>query len=600
MPPSGQPLGAVAQQLVAQKVEDLFDRLKARFLGPKYLPVDKRIIITGWAPELTLPGVFRAAAASEGVRADDHVEDTLAGIASRYLDAVRERTKAQVLQAVTTTLRQALSGGVKTDVQTVLGGQLSRVWADVSHQVETIIDAETQTAKGMGVLEGITRINAHLGVEDPVVYFMVVHDDLLCKECRRLHLLPDGVTPRVWLLSEVKTGYHKRGEDTPSVSGLHPHCFTGGMRLHTRGGMPTLEELFRRGQQPVDVAVDARVKNRRVPANQFGVDVPGDCWLDQHVSGVVWRHATHVYDTGMRPCVRFTLEGGRVLEVSEDHDVWIDDDGMGKKVAAKEVRVGDKMPLLSGKAGFGGDHFPVEAELMGNLMGDGVPHVRWGSLALGRRFVREFGLTKKPRRVPARLWTADEETVAAFLRGLYAADGHSEVAPVVVLSQNDLEFLREIQVLLSNFGLRALISPHGDGGQKAIVYANGASFETRRRPCWRLHLGGWSQVSDFARDIGMGVPRKQEQLLQRLAATEEKASGGWRTARVVAVEPLGVQQTYCLTEPHTNTLTVNGIVTGNCRCTMGTLMTGYGFKGGRVEYIRPDWNELEHQRHGSD
>jgi hypothetical protein len=45
-----------------------------------------------------------------------------------------------------------------------------------------------------------------------------------CDECRTIHMLPDGVTPRVWLSSEVETGYHKKGTDRPSWSLLHPHC----------------------------------------------------------------------------------------------------------------------------------------------------------------------------------------------------------------------------------------------------------------------------------------------------------------------------------------------------------------------------------------
>ena len=37
-------------------------------------------------------------------------------------------------------------------------------------------------------------------------------------------MLPDGVTPRVWKLSEVGAGYHKKGDLNPKIAGLHPHC----------------------------------------------------------------------------------------------------------------------------------------------------------------------------------------------------------------------------------------------------------------------------------------------------------------------------------------------------------------------------------------
>lgn len=39
----------------------------------------------------------------------------------------------------------------------------------------------------------------------------------------RLHVMEDGVTPRLWFLSEVSRGYHRKGDNVPSVHELHPH-----------------------------------------------------------------------------------------------------------------------------------------------------------------------------------------------------------------------------------------------------------------------------------------------------------------------------------------------------------------------------------------
>jgi hypothetical protein len=49
---------------------------------------------------------------------------------------------------------------------------------------------------------------------------MVHHN---CDFCRKIHLLPDNITPRVWLSSEVETGYHIKNSDRPCWSGLHPN-----------------------------------------------------------------------------------------------------------------------------------------------------------------------------------------------------------------------------------------------------------------------------------------------------------------------------------------------------------------------------------------
>jgi hypothetical protein len=214
-------MGKAAQSLVTGKIDELFDRLKVRFLGPSVL--DKRIIFQ-YNPDLTLPAIFMAAAGEEGARADSELLGGLQEIVLKYLDATREQAKARVLNSVTSFLREAQHAGVDTDLQTVLGGQLVDIMRDVDTKVHTIVDAETTTAKNVGAMDGIVRINQQMGIEDPLVYFVVVRDNDLCMECKRLHLRDDGVTPRVWRLSQLSQGYHRLGEDRPSIGGEHPHC----------------------------------------------------------------------------------------------------------------------------------------------------------------------------------------------------------------------------------------------------------------------------------------------------------------------------------------------------------------------------------------
>src|ERR1700734_2964036 len=103
-----QPLGQAAQDLIHEKVDELFKRLKAKFLGPNAFRGDKGIVISAYHDKVfTLPGVLQSASALEGVRADPGTEDTLVKLASQYLDATRELTKAKVVRAVTTFLTQS-------------------------------------------------------------------------------------------------------------------------------------------------------------------------------------------------------------------------------------------------------------------------------------------------------------------------------------------------------------------------------------------------------------------------------------------------------------------------------------------------------------
>jgi hypothetical protein len=173
---------------------------------------------------LNLTGLYGMASNIEGMKPDPDVLKGLLKIAGGYLDASREKAKAKVLQSVEAFLTDAVAKGVKTDVKTVLGGQLADLWGSAVRDVKRIVETETTIVRNTSAYDAIGRVAALKGDSDPTVFFVVVRDNSLCEECKRIHLLDDGVTPRVYKQSEVGSGYHKKGENTPKVAGLHPHC----------------------------------------------------------------------------------------------------------------------------------------------------------------------------------------------------------------------------------------------------------------------------------------------------------------------------------------------------------------------------------------
>jgi hypothetical protein len=215
-------LSLAAIKLIEKAVDELFDKAKGRYLGPA--AIDKRIYLGDFSAPKSLPGIFMAAAREEGAVPDKDIIAHLTRNAANYLDAYRAKTKAQVVKEVQGFLQEAAMNGVKTDVETVLGGKLADTWGKVTGDVKRLIQTEATSARNMGALEGIIGVNTSQGIEDPVVYFVVVRDDDLCDECAHLHLLENGVTPRLWHLSELKHGYHKAGEEQPALGGEHPHC----------------------------------------------------------------------------------------------------------------------------------------------------------------------------------------------------------------------------------------------------------------------------------------------------------------------------------------------------------------------------------------
>lgn len=211
-------------KIINEHVDNLFEKVMARYLGPGAVRDfgDKRIMVS-YKPELTLQHLYGEAAQEE--RSSPHVDvmESLANIAKGYLEATAASTKAQVAAVVDKALREADANGVDTDLDTVLTGHLNEIWGKATTEVKKILNTEATHARNLGAYEGIAKVSASFGIDDPVVYFVSVNDDSRCKECTRLHCLPDGVTPRLWLMSEVGAGYHKRGQDNPKIGGLHPN-----------------------------------------------------------------------------------------------------------------------------------------------------------------------------------------------------------------------------------------------------------------------------------------------------------------------------------------------------------------------------------------
>lgn len=215
-------IGPAGVRIIEQAVEKLFEKIRAHTFGDKH-PTGKRLYIA-YKPELTLKGIFTAGAAEEGVVPSEDLLKTLLKISGAYLEAAEAKAKAKTVQAVQSFLIDAGNKGVQTDLQTVLEGKLYEVMGETQRDVKRIMETESTVIRNTSIMDGIVRSNAAAGIDDPTVFFVTVRDQHRCEECTRLHVQPDGVTPRVWKLSELGSGYHKRGDPQPKVGGLHPHC----------------------------------------------------------------------------------------------------------------------------------------------------------------------------------------------------------------------------------------------------------------------------------------------------------------------------------------------------------------------------------------
>lgn len=214
-------LSAKVLKKVHDSVDKILNNVKRRFIGYVH-PNDKYMIFQAAPPKVSLSDLYFDSAKTHSTKGNPEVIDSLKKIASDYIEAQRAATKARVVHTIETFLTDADKKDVNFDK--VLKTQLKDVFDQAKVGIKRVVETEATSARNTGALDGIVKLNAFVGQDDPVVYFIPVRDKDLCLECKRLHLMEDDVTPRLWRLSEVKTGYHIKGEDFPSVSGCHPLC----------------------------------------------------------------------------------------------------------------------------------------------------------------------------------------------------------------------------------------------------------------------------------------------------------------------------------------------------------------------------------------
>lgn len=211
-------------------INALFNRMKARFLGKKYEPKAIRFSVTGfdkpvqYRPDLSMPDLFEEAARAEGFKPNRKLQEAVVGGIEQYLDAHQELAKAKVRNAVQTALSDAEAAQEDINIERVLKKELNVVMKKVTEDVTGVVDNELGRAKNLSTLDAISKANAVVGIGDPTIVFIGPNDKYTCKDCKRLYYLEDGITPRVWKMSELKSGYGKHGAECPCTSGLHKFC----------------------------------------------------------------------------------------------------------------------------------------------------------------------------------------------------------------------------------------------------------------------------------------------------------------------------------------------------------------------------------------
>jgi ribonucleotide reductase alpha subunit len=388
-------------------------------------------------------------------------------------------------------------------------------------------------------------------------------------------------------------------KNTGRINASNP-CFTGDALVHTDKGLVSFRELFARVNEGETFGVYTHdATNVQAPAQRLELTTPEALMITGYNEVVKVR-----FDNGME--VRCT-PGHRLFTANrgyvEAQDLNADDRVKVLDLPAPAISANYGLPVTSDLTMYStkGDHrrlvrLPEKwdedlAHYLGWMVGDGsvgaggtlsavygnpedqaevlprhLAFVTWmnGDLAptpsaqangtvqlrLTRRpltaFFAALGLTAvrgPQKRVPWSVFQAPPQIVAAFLRGLFDADGcvrlDNTKGSYVGLGSTSRELLVDVQRLLSTFGIACTVSDDD------------------------LRITSKGMLS-YAQEIGFSLPSKASKLEQVISgrARAFNKSDGCTRLRDMAED--GFELTYNLSEPRNHSYVVNGLVVRNC------------------------------------
>lgn len=214
-------LSSQVKESISRLIEQLFDRAALRLLGNVPKLQHKRTYLVGFEQTPSLANIFVQAMGNKYL---NHTEqDVLKGILDgtySYVDILKNKTTNDIIQQLEGLAREARISNTqipKEELDSVIKVGLDKAR---SH-LETIAGTEGTKSRNLGSAMDITRDASE---KDPVVGFAVLKDKSTCEECIRVNLMDDGITPRLYRMSELSAGYFKRGDKVPSLLGQHPNC----------------------------------------------------------------------------------------------------------------------------------------------------------------------------------------------------------------------------------------------------------------------------------------------------------------------------------------------------------------------------------------
>lgn len=317
-----------AIRAIQEVIASAFDSISLSFLGLEPAE-DKDTKLKFKTNKNNLISLFvQAMGGNKPNKIEEDALKYLLKVGSDYIDVVKLRTQARIIQQVNSNL--LLKDNIDSEeLDRILNENLHRS----SNDLKTIFNSESKSAKNIATALQIIQVNKSKGVERPIVFFNVTYDERTAEQPEKnLHLIPGTKIPRLWYLDELSSDYWKKGMRVPSIHGGHPNCLTEDQLIKTVEGFKSAKELYLLGR-PVVLEVDGRA-------------VSNSCFLRNTNDDNRLIQGSLVYYTGKRECLMIRTTCKTIIKVSVDHEMIVLDKESNsyRRKAAKEIKEGDILP----------------------------------------------------------------------------------------------------------------------------------------------------------------------------------------------------------------------------------------------------------------